>query len=74
LHVAEIIFGGLQEILEVQKFFAVKAYENFLGAEEMQKKTHFLVPQYATKRKPLLGLPLRYYKDNTFGGKMQMAF
>ncbi len=40
----------------------------------MAKNCDFLkikVPKKAGRPK---GLPLRYYKDNTFGGEMQMAF
>ena len=40
----------------------------------MAEKSHFLRRKYATKRKPLSGLPLRYYKDNTKEGEKQIGF
>ena len=39
---AEIFAAGAQEILDVEKFFLVKAEEKFVGAEEWERKTHFL--------------------------------
>ena len=40
----------------------------------MAENSHFLFRKYAKKRDARLGLPLRYYKDNTFQSEMQIAF
>ena len=45
-----------------------------MGAEEWLIKTHFLASKYTKKRDALLRLPLRYYKDNTNEGEMQIGF
>ncbi len=38
----------------------------------MTEKSHFLRLKYAKKRDALSGFPLRYYKDNTTEGEMQI--
>jgi hypothetical protein len=38
------------------------------------QKTHFLESHNLKKAGALDGLPLRYYKDNTLEGEMQISF